>query len=158
MKLFRILQRRLEPLALFGQNMNDDRVVAGLGKFQSANQEWQVVTVDRTEVPHAHLLENQAAAVPATPVGFRGAWGRVQSHLRQRALEALFGLMRQLKSHFALGKTSEKSLEVLCQLVVGRMGDELIEIARNRPDVLGDAPLVIIEDSDETLSGLSDVV
>ena len=38
------------------------------------------------------------------------------------------------------------------------MGDELVQVAGDGADVLGDAPLVVVEDADEPLGGVGDVV
>ena len=66
--------------------------------------------------------------------------------------------MGQSQSQFAFRQPPDKPLEVLGQLVVRRMRDELVQIARNRADILGDAPLVVIQDRNESLGGLRDII
>src|SRR4051812_11763718 len=44
------------------------------------------------------------------------------------------------------------------QSIVTRIGDQLVQITRNRTDVLGDAPFVIVENSDEPFGGVCNVV
>ena len=61
-------QRGFKALALFRQNMNDNRAVAGLGKFQSADEQRQIVSVNRAEIADTHLLKEHRAAVTAATV------------------------------------------------------------------------------------------
>ena len=65
MKFFRIFQRGFEAFAFFRQDMDDDRMIAGLGKFKRADEQRQVVAVDRPEITHAHFFEQYRAAVTA---------------------------------------------------------------------------------------------
>ena len=63
-----------------------------------------------------------------------------------------------LQRQFALGQAAHEIFKILRQLVVARIGDELVEVAGNRADVLGDAPFVVVEDADESLRRVADVV
>ena len=60
-EFFRILQRRFKALAFLRQNVDDDRMVARLGKFQRADEQRQIVPVNRAEIAHAHFLEQNRA-------------------------------------------------------------------------------------------------
>src|SRR5439155_8766655 len=62
MEFFWIAQRGFEALAFLAQDMNDPGLIISLGKLQSANEQRQVVPVDRSKIAESHLLKNQAAA------------------------------------------------------------------------------------------------
>src|SRR3954454_936008 len=116
------------------------------------------MTVNWTEVAQSHLFENQTAAVSAAAIGIQRAGILLQADFGQRAFETFLGFMSELESNFAFGQAAEEAFEILRQFVVGRMRDQLIEITGNRADIFRDAPLIIIQDADETLSRLRDVV
>ena len=158
MEFFRLLQRGFKALALLRQNVNDNRMVARLGKFQRADEQRQIVAVNRAEIAHAHFLEQHRRAVAAAAVGFHEAGGRLQADAGERALETAFGAMRELEREFALGQAADEIFKILRELVVARIGDELVEVAGNRADVFGDAPLVVVEDADEFFRRVRDVV
>ncbi len=56
-EFFRKFQRGFKALSLLRQNVDDNRMVAGLGKFQRADEQRQIVPVNRAEIAHAHFLE-----------------------------------------------------------------------------------------------------
>jgi chemotaxis protein histidine kinase CheA len=49
-------------------------------------------------------------------------------------------------------------LQVAGDLVVARIGDQLVEVGRDGADVLGDGPLVIVEDADKLFRRVRDVI
>ena len=71
MKLLGMLLCRLKSLALLGEDVNDHRLLEGLGKFKGTDQERQIVTVDRSEIPHPHLLEQDGTAITSPSVRSR---------------------------------------------------------------------------------------
>ena len=56
-EFFRVLQRGFKALALLRQHVDDDGMVARLGKFQRADEQRQIVSVNRAEVTQPHFLE-----------------------------------------------------------------------------------------------------
>ncbi len=158
-EFFRSLERGVKPLALLRENMNDDGMVAGLGKFQRADEQRQIVSVNRAEITHAHFLENNRAAVTAAAVRIRArrCFGCSPTSV-DRALEPALGPVRQLERQFALGQAAHEIFKIPRQLVVARIGDELVQVVGNRADVFGDAPFVVVEDADEPFRRVADVV
>ena len=67
-ELLRVLERRLVAVALLGQHMDDNGPVAGLGELQRADQQGEIVPVNRAQVAQPHLLEDQAAAISAAAI------------------------------------------------------------------------------------------
>src|SRR5438067_262837 len=66
--------------------------------------------------------------------------------------------MRQLDGNFSFGQPPQKSFKILRQLVVGRVSDELVEIAGDRPYIFGDTPLVIVQNANKPFRSLGHVV
>src|SRR5437588_10023114 len=116
------------------------------------------MAVDRAKIPQTHLFKDEAAAVTAPAVSLQRARSGMKPDFREGALETLLSLVRQFQCDFALGQTPQKAFKVARKFGVGRMGDELVEIIRNRADVFGNAPFVVVENADEPLRGMSDVV
>ena len=99
-------------------------LIAGLGEFQRADQQRQIVAVDRPEITQAHFLEDQAAAVTAAAIGIR-SWLVVcsQADFGHGALESLpRPCAPSFKASSPLGKRRSEALEILCQLVVATDG------------------------------------
>ena len=107
-EFFRMLQRGFKALALLRQNVDDNRMVACLGKFQRADEQRQVVAVNRAEIAHAHFLEQNRRAVTAATVRFNQAGGRLQSNAGQRALETALRLCASLSASSPLGRRRTK--------------------------------------------------
>ncbi len=119
--------------------MKQDRIGLFLGPLERLDQQAGIVAVDRAEVMQAELLENQARHQQSLD-GFLEAVTdpfQVVAHPRDAFDEVFQGLMSAL---------------------VGRMGGDAVEVICQRPDVLGDAPLVVIEDHRQALGALGDVV
>ena len=98
-------------------------LIAGLGEFQRADQQRQIVPVDRPEIAHAHLLERSGCCRSRRGRPTPARW-RVcsQADLGDRALEAFLGLVRQLQGQFALGQAAEQPFEIPRQPVVATDG------------------------------------
>ena len=60
MKLVRLRDGRLIAFAFFGQNVKQDRLVLGLEKLEGADEQRNVVTIDRTVIAKTEFLENDA--------------------------------------------------------------------------------------------------
>ncbi len=117
-ELLRVLERGLVAFALLGEHMDDDGPVARLGKLQRADQQGKIMAVNRPQIPQAHLLENQAAAITATAIHLHPARAGLQAHVGQRALEPFLRLVREFQGQFALGQTPDEALEIPGQLVI----------------------------------------
>jgi hypothetical protein len=61
-EFLRLFERGFVALALLRQNVDDNRMVARLGKFQRADEQRQIVSVNRAEIAHAHFLEQHRAS------------------------------------------------------------------------------------------------
>ena len=116
------------------------------------------MAVNRAEIPQPHLLEDQAAAIAAAAIHLHPARAGLEADVRQRALEAFLGFVREFQGQFALGQTPHEALEIPGELVIGGMGDEPVEVGGDGADVLGNAPFIVVEDADELLRRVRDVV
>ena len=146
-----MLESDVVALALFGEHMEHNRLLAGLGVFEDVDQEWDIMAVNRPHVTQAHLLEDQAAAEPASTVALERSRALLEGHLRDRAFEGFFGLVTEADRDVTLGEAAEQPLEVLLEPVVGGMSDQSVEVGGDGANVLGDAPLVVIQDANEPL-------
>ena len=59
-KLVRLRDRRLVAFAFFGQDVQQDRLVLVLQEFESADEQRNVVPIDRAVIAQTELLENHA--------------------------------------------------------------------------------------------------
>ena len=116
------------------------------------------MAVNGAQVAQSHFLENEAAAIAAAAVGVHAGVALVEAHFGQSPFEAFLGLVRELEGDVAFGHAAEKPLEIFLQLVVTRVGDQPVEIVRDRAHVLGNAPLVVVEDADKPRGGAADIV
>ena len=107
-EFFRLFERGLKTLALLRQNVDDNRMVARLGKFQRADEQRQIVPVNRAEIAHTHFLEQDRRAVTAPAVGFNQRCGRLQTDAGQRALETALGAWASLSASSPLGRRRTK--------------------------------------------------
>ena len=117
--------------------MKDDRLVLCLEKLEGADQQGNVVTVDRSEIAKTKVLEEDAR----------------QEDLFHSGLD----LVREMTGALAANPFDELS-GLIMQVSVGRTGGDAVEIGRNSSGVLGDRPLIIVEDNDQALGGLGDIV
>src|SRR5262245_3631809 len=116
------------------------------------------MSIDRTEVAQTHFLKYQAATISATPVIGRVSFRGLQSDFVQRAFDPLLGFVGELEGNFAFWQAADEFLKILRPFIVRRIGYEFVEITGNSTDVFGDAPLVIIQNPNETLCGVANVV
>ena len=158
-EFLRVLEGGVEAFALLGEHVDDHGFFARLGVFQRADEQLQIVTINRSDVLHAHLFEDEAAAESATAFAAFVIIVLLEGDFGDDTFHRFFGLVAQAHGEFARGAPLlEEGGGVLLQTVVARVGDELVEIVRDGANVLGDAPLVIIQDTDELLGGMRDVV
>src|SRR5205814_80283 len=68
-EFFRVLNGDIVASAFLGKDVQHDGRVGDFRVFQDANQQRQVVAVNRPDITQAHFLENHAAAVSAAAVG-----------------------------------------------------------------------------------------
>ena len=61
-KFFRIFQRGLKAFAFLRENVDDNRMITGLGKFQRADEQRQIVSVNRAEI--AHPISSKKTGLP----------------------------------------------------------------------------------------------
>ena len=59
-KLIRLGDRRLVAFAFFGQDVEQDRLVLRLQKFEGAGEQRNIVPIDRSVIAQAELFENDA--------------------------------------------------------------------------------------------------
>ncbi len=137
-KTLRLLQRHGIALALGRESVDEDGLLRLLGEFEVVLQLLVVVPVDRADVAHAEFLEERGGD--------------------EKVLGFLFPLRAEMDEGFAARNLLQKGLEVVVQTGVDRVGDKLVEVAGDGPDVAGDRPLVVVEDNDETPGGGSHVV
>ena len=131
MKLLGLGEGGFEAPALFGENVNEDGHVGVPGEFQVLLQRLKVVSIHRPEIAQAEFFK--------------------QGRLDKEVLRLAFPLMINAVQAFAGGEALEEALDVVVQLVVSRTGAEAVKVSGDSADVLGDGPLVIVEDDDQAL-------
>ena len=73
-------------------------------------------------------------------------------------LHTFAGFVREADGEIAFRQSAEEALDVLMEAIVTRIGDQLVEVSGNCADIFGDAPFVVVENSDEPFGGIGDVV
>ena len=136
-KLLYLLQRRLETAALLRQDVQQHRHLLALEKLECADQQLDVVAVERTVVVKPELLEEHGGP--------------------QQALRCLLGLAYNFRGSFA-AEALDQTAGARVQVVVVLVGHHLVKIAGNSADITVDGPLVVVEDNDQALGLLADVV
>src|SRR5205085_2685602 len=126
MKFLGVLEGGFVTLAFGGQDVNNDRVIASLGELQRADQQRQVMAIDRAEITQPHFFEDQAVTVTAAAIGVHGALAWLEAYFSERAFEAFFGFMREGERQLAFGQTADKSFKILREFIVRGMRDELV--------------------------------
>ena len=133
----RLVEGRLVALALFREDVEQDRLVLRLQELEGPDEQRDVVAVDRAVVAEAELLEDDAR--------------------QEQVLHAFLDLVRELQHALAADRL-DKAAGLFVQVRVGRMGGDVVEVGRDGADVLGDRPLVVVEDDDEALGLRPNVV
>ena len=132
-----VVERRLIAAAFLGDDVEDDRLVQRLEMLESADEQRQVVTVDRPVVTKAEFFE--------------------QDVRKKQILRAFLDLVGE-----RAGRLARDFFDELGSLGadggVGVVSLERVEIAGDGTDVFIDRPFVIIEDDDEFFGRLRDVV
>ena len=137
MKLVRLGDGRLVALALFRQDVEQDRFVLLLQKFEGPGEQRNVVPIDRTVVTEAEFFEDDAR--------------------QEKAFHAFLDLVREVQ-HALAGDRLDEAAGFFVQVRVGRIGHDVVQVGRDRTDVLGDRPLVVVQDDDEALGLRPNVV
>jgi hypothetical protein len=117
--------------------MQEDRPLLVLEEFERLDQRGNVVSVDRAKVLEPQLLEDDTGP--------------------KHSLGDLFGLARHLQGRHAAHLLHELS-GALMEIIEARAGDDLVQVGGNRPDVLVDGPLVIVEDHNQPLGMVRNIV
>ena len=106
-------------------------------KFESADEQRNIVTIDRSVITQTELLKN---------------------HTRhEQALHAFFDLVGQVQRGLASDRPNELA-RLFVQILEGRIRDDVVQVGCNRADVFRDRPLVVIENDDEAFRLRLDVV
>ena len=137
-KLLRMRDRRLESFALLGQDVDDDRHVAVLRKLEVLLERLQIVSVHRPQVAQPEFFE--------------------QRRLDEEVLRLALPLHVHPIHLHARGEALEERLHVVMELVVRLVRADPVEVIRDRPDILRDRPLVVVEDHDQPLGRADDIV
>ena len=136
-KFLLAIERGLEAAALLREHVQQDRAIFSLEKFESLDQQRQVVSVDGAEVLQAEFFKHDR-------------WP-------QHALGSFFGAADNLDGGLAADLFHDAARGVV-QAVVVLVGDDAMEVASDGADVAVDGPLVIVEHDDEALGLVGDVV
>ena len=157
-EFLRILQRRFVALALLGQHMDDHGLIAGLGELQGAHQQRDIMPIDRSQVTQTEFFKQQRASVTTTAIRIDRVISRLQDERVGDPLEGLLGLGTQHGHLFTAGQPLEPVVEIAGQPVVAGAGREFTQVFGDGTDVLGDGPLIVIENANELLGRALDVV
>ena len=131
------LERRGVAFALLGQDVEDDRVVLGLQKFERLGEEGGVVPVDRAVIPDAEILEDHAGG--------------------KEVFQPDLGLVREFAGAFS-GDPLDELRGLVVEVGVGGIRHQAVEILGHGPDIFRDRPLVVVEDDDQALRRRGHVV
>ena len=128
MKFVRLLDRRLVAFALLRQDVQQHRLVLFLEELERADEQRNIVPVDRAVVAQAELFEDHARD--------------------DETLHAFFDFVREMRE-----RSSGDGLDELARLVVKmgerRAGGDAVQITGDRADIAGDRPFVVVQDDDE---------
>ena len=114
-----------------------NRFVLRLQKFEGADQQRNIVTIDRSVITQTELLED---------------------HTRhEQVFHAFFDLVREVQRGLASDRLNEFA-RLFVQILEGRVRDDVVQVGGNRADVFRDRPLVVVEHDDEALRLRLDVV
>ena len=138
MELLLAVDRWLKAAALLRDRMQHHGLVLRLEELEGFNQQRQVMAVDGAKVAQSKLLKDDPAAQ-------RFPWRL----LRPCALRAAPPCRRNRSTR--LGRLVVKA-------VVGGVGRNLVEVFRDRADILVDRPLVIVQHDDQPLGLRGNIV
>ena len=122
---------------LLSDDVQDDGLFLGLEELKGADKERDVVAVDRPEVAQPEILKNDTG--------------------QKDLLHARLDLVGKVARSLAADPLDELS-RLLMKVGVGGTGGDPVEMLGNGAGVFGNRPLVVVQDDDEPLRGLSDVV
>jgi len=138
--------------------VEDNGLVAALGKFQGGDQHGQIVAVNGTQVAQAHFFKDQAASKSAASVGVPLVRGFFQHQVGHGAFQHFLGFVAQPQGQVPFRDALEQAVKVFLKPIVGRMSDQFVQVLGDGTHVFGDRPFVVVEDADEFLGGMGDVV
>jgi hypothetical protein len=115
--------RRLVAFSLFGQDVQENRLVLALEKLERLRQQGNVMAVNRTVITEAQLFENHAG--------------------QEQVLHPLLDFVGEL-DRAATRDRFDETPGLIVQTGVGRIGDDIVQVTRDRADVLGNGPFVVV--------------
>ena len=134
----RVLEGDVVAFAFGGMEMEEDGLFGVFGELEVMLDLLGVVPVDRADV--------------AYPVFFKEGRGD------KKILGFLFPFDAEVDEGLPAGDLFEESFDVVVEAVVDGVCDEVVEIAGEGADILGNRPFVVVEDNDEPLGAGGDVV
>ena len=129
---------RLQSPAFLGDHVKEDGAVRLFGKLEILDQLLEIVAVDRSEITKAELLEER--------------------RLDKEVLRFPFPLHVHPVHVVPAGQRREELLQVVVNLVVGRVGREPVEVLGDGSDIFRDRPLVVVEDHNQAFGRGDDIV
>jgi hypothetical protein len=124
------MRSRREPTSLFGDDVDEPRPLHLANGGERVDERIDVVAVDRTEIPEAELLEEDA----------RG----------QEVLDALLPLPHERRDPGERRRgIVDHRADCAAQSIIERVALHGDEVLRHRPDVRRDRHLVVVEDHDD---------
>src|SRR5207253_5352621 len=112
------------------QNVQEHRLVLRFQEFKGADQERDVVSIDRSVVAQAQLLEDHA-------------WDN-------QTFDAFLDLVRELHARLAENPFYEITRFVV-QVRISLARLDPVKVIRDRADIFGNRPLVVVQHDDEAL-------
>ena len=113
------------------QDVEQDRLVLRLQKLERADEQRDVVAIDRAVITQAELLEDDAR--------------------QEQIFHPFFDLVREVQHAPGRAIALMNRAGLFVQVRIGRIGDDVVQVSRDRADVFGDRPLVVVQDDDEAL-------
>ena len=131
MKFVRLLQGGGIAFAFLRQDVENHRLVLGLEKLKGADEQRDIMPVNRAVIAQPEILEDHAR--------------------RKQVLNAGFDLMGEV-SRLLSRKPLDELPRFVVQVCERRVGDDAVEILSDGADILGDRPLVVVQHEDQAAS------
>src|SRR6266404_444709 len=122
-KFVRLFDRRLVAFAFLRQNVQQDGFILRLEKFECADEQGNIVSVDRSVIAKAEFFEDYAR--------------------HEQAFDAFFDLVGEFSDRLSSDRFDEAPRFVVQMRESGARGD-VVQVGRDRADVFGDRPLVVV--------------
>ena len=114
--------------------------------------------IDGADIPDSQFLKNNTARGSATPITIISTIAGQKRNITNRALDSLLSLLAKSHRQISFWQLLHQTLQVPMEALVARVCDNFIKVIRDGTNVLIDAPLIVVEYSNEALGCVCDIV